>query len=133
MKTKLSLTALLFTLSFILSPCTAQVPQGFNYQAIARDGTGAILSNTSLQVMFYVQSLSTGGTLYWKELHSSVTTNSFGLFNLVVGNGVRQTESTVATFNLIDWSITPKYLKTEIYYSGSCRQACCQRYYICVG
>jgi hypothetical protein len=69
--------------------------------------------------MFYVQSLETGGTLYWKEWHASVTTNSFGLFNLVVGNGVRQAESTVATFDLIDWSVTPKFLKTEIYYSGS--------------
>jgi hypothetical protein len=69
--------------------------------------------------MMYVQSLSTGGTLFWKELHTTVTTNSFGLFTLVVGTGTRQPESTVATFNLIDWSITPKYLKTEIYYSGS--------------
>jgi hypothetical protein len=118
MKTKLSF---LFLVScfFCLVSLKAQVPQGFNYQAIARDGTGAVLPNTSLQVMFYVQSLSTGGTLYWKEWHSSVTTNNFGLFNLVVGNGIRQTESTVATFNLIDWSVTPKYLKTEIYYSGS--------------
>jgi hypothetical protein len=69
--------------------------------------------------MMYVQSLSTGGTIFWKELHSTVTTNSFGLFTLVVGTGTRQTESTVATFNLIDWSVTPKYLKMEIYYSGS--------------
>jgi len=97
----------------------SQIPQGFNYQAIARDGGGAILANTPLQVMFYVQSLQTGGTLYWKEWHSSVTTNSFGLFSLVVGNGTRQTESTVATFDLIDWKVTPKYLKTEIYYSSS--------------
>jgi hypothetical protein len=68
--------------------------------------------------MFYIQSLQTGGTLYWKEWHSSVTTNSFGLFNLVVGNGIRQSESTVATFDAIDWTVTTKYLKTEIYYSG---------------
>jgi hypothetical protein len=109
-------------LGLLLSPmplALSQIPQGFNYQAIARDGSGNILQNTPLQVMFYVQSLQTGGTLYWKEWHSPVTTNNFGLFNLVVGNGTRQTESTVATFNLIDWSITPKYLKTEIYYSGS--------------
>ncbi|MCU0461638.1 MAG: tail fiber domain-containing protein [Bacteroidales bacterium] len=119
-------TPLFYLWSFIfglfLSPAPlalSQIPQGFNYQAIARDGTGAVLSNTSLQVMFYVQSLSTGGTLYWKELHSTVTTNSFGLFNLVVGNGVRQTESTVATFDLIAWKVTPKYLKTEIYYSSA--------------
>ncbi len=101
-------------------PCAlSQIPQGFNYQAIARDGSGNILPNTPLQAMMYVQSLSTGGTIFWKELHSSVTTNSFGLFTIVVGTGTRQTESTMATFNLIDWSITPKYLKTEIYYSGS--------------
>jgi hypothetical protein len=118
MKTKLSFFFLV-SCFFCLGSLTAQIPQGFNYQAIARDGTGAILPNTSLQVMFYIQSLSTGGTLFWKELHSTVTTNSFGLFNLVVGKGTRQTESTVATFDLIDWSVTPKYLKTEIYYSGS--------------
>jgi hypothetical protein len=118
MKTKLSLFLLILALSpvpFALS----QIPQGFNYQAIARDGSGNILPNTPLQAMMYVQSLSTGGTLFWKELHSTITTNSFGLFTLVVGTGTRQTESTVATFDLIDWSVTPKYLKTEIYYSGS--------------
>ncbi|MCX6334782.1 MAG: tail fiber domain-containing protein [Bacteroidia bacterium] len=116
MKTKLSL---LFLVSCFFYLGTAQVPQGFIYQAIARDGSGNILPNTPLQAMMYVQSLSTGGTIFWKELHSTITTNSFGLFTLVVGTGTRQTESTVATFNLIDWSVTPKYLRTEIYYSGS--------------
>jgi hypothetical protein len=118
MKTKLSLFLLILALSpvpFALS----QIPQGFNYQAIARDGSGNILPNTPLQAMMYVQSLSTGGTIFWKELHSTITTNSFGLFTLVVGTGTRQIESTAATFNLIDWSVTPKFLKTEIYYSGS--------------
>ena len=119
MKTKLSLSLIFLTLSFFLSPCSGQVPQGFNYQAIARDAGGAVLPNTPLQVMVYIQSLSSGGTLFWKELHSSVTTNAFGLFNLVVGTGARQSESTVATFDLIDWSVTPKYLKTDIYYAGS--------------
>ncbi len=113
-----ALCSVLCALSFFTC-ALSQIPQGFNYQAIARDGSGNILPNTPLQAMMYVQSLSTGGTIFWKELHSSVTTNSFGLFTLVVGAGTRQTESTVATFNLIDWSVTPKFLKTEIYYSGS--------------
>jgi hypothetical protein len=77
------------------------------------------LANTPLQAMMYVQSLSTGGTIFWKELHSTITTNDFGLFTLVIGTGTRQIESTVATFDLIDWSVTPKYLKTQIYYDGS--------------
>lgn len=106
-------------LSMFFSLATAQVPQGFNYQAIARDGGGAILPNTPLQVMIYIQSAPTGGTIFWKELHSSVTTNAFGLFNIVVGTGTRQGESDVAAFDLIDWSIAPKYIKTDIYYSGS--------------
>ncbi|MCX6334869.1 MAG: hypothetical protein NT092_11300, partial [Bacteroidia bacterium] len=109
MKTKLSLTILLSFSFYLLS---SQIPQGFNYQAIARDGSGNILPNTPLQAMIYVQSLSTGGTIFWKELHSAVTTNDFGLFTLVVGTGTRQVESTVATFDLIDWSVTPIYLKT---------------------
>jgi hypothetical protein len=77
------------------------------------------LQNTPLQAMMYVQSESTGGTIFWKELHSTITTNDFGLFTLVIGTGTRQIESTVATFDLIDWSVTPKYLKTQIYYDGS--------------
>jgi hypothetical protein len=72
--------------------------------------------------MMYVQSLSTGGTIFWKELHSTITTNDFGLFTLVIGTGTRQIESTVATFDLIDWSVTPKYLKTQIYYDGSWKE-----------
>ena len=116
MKTKLSLSILL---SLIFGLSSSQIPQGFNYQAIARDGAGAVLPNAPLQVMIYIQSSSSGGTLFWKELHSPVTTNAFGLFNVVVGNGTRQSESTTATFDLIDWTVTPKYLKTEIYYSGS--------------
>ncbi len=116
MKPKLSL---LFLLSFIFSLSVAQIPQGFNYQAVARDGSGAILPNTSLQVMFYIRSLSSGGTLYWQELHTGVTTNSFGLFSLTVGTGARQAASTVATFALIDWTVSPKWLETDIYYASS--------------
>ncbi len=80
---------------------------------------GNILPNNTLQVMLYIQSSSTGGTIFWKELHNPVTTNSFGLFTVVLGTGVRQAASTVATFDLVDWKVIPKYVKTEIYYSGS--------------
>jgi|WetSurMetagenome_2_1015567.scaffolds.fasta_scaffold00047_12 hypothetical protein len=119
MKTKLSLIILfLFTNICILF---SQVPQGFNYQAIARDGSGNVLANTTLQVMIYIRSSSTGGTLFWQELHNPVETNSLGLFNIVLGTGVRQTASSVAAFNLIDWKTAPKYLQAEVYFSGSWR------------
>jgi hypothetical protein len=95
MKTKLLFTSLL-TFSFLLSPCLAQVPQGFNYQAIARDGTGNPIINTILPVRITIQSDSLGGTTFWIEEHTSVATNSFGLFSLILGKGVKQTGSAAA-------------------------------------
>jgi hypothetical protein len=116
MKTKFSVAIILLVgqLSLLFS----QVPQGFNYQAVARDASGNILPNASLQVMLYIQSLTDGGTIFWKELHNPVNTNAYGMFTVVLGTGIRQIQSTAATFDLIDWSVTPKYLKTEIFYSG---------------
>nr|MCU0474455.1 hypothetical protein [Bacteroidales bacterium] len=117
MKTRLSFSLLLFSLAFYTGIC--QVPQGFNYQAIARDGSGNPLTTATLQVRFSIQSSSSGGTVFWQELHASVTTNSFGMFTLVIGTGTRQKPpSTVDSFSAIKWDGTPKYLKTEIYPVG---------------
>ncbi len=115
MKTKLLLTTLFTFVFYLLS---SQVPQGFNYQAIARDASGNPIINILMPVRITIQSDSLGGTICWIEEHSSVTTNGFGLFTLILGKGVRQTGSTVATFNDIDWKVTPKFIKTEINYNG---------------
>jgi hypothetical protein len=112
MKTKLSLTLLL---SFVFSLLSSQVPQGFNYQAIAKDGNNPI-ANQTLPVRITIQADSLGTMVIWQELHLSVMTNGSGLFTLILGKGSRQAVSTVATFSDIDWSITPKFIKTEINY-----------------
>jgi hypothetical protein len=113
---KAKLTILLF-LSFIFYLGDAQVPQGFIYQAVARNGNTPIM-NASMPVRITIQSDSLGTGILWQELHSSASSNNFGVINLVLGRGVRQTASTVATFSNIDWSITPKFIKTEINYDG---------------
>lgn len=105
----------------LLSGCAlllAQVPQGFNYQAVARDASGLPIINHSLPVRMTIQSDSLGGTIFWQELHSSVITTNQGVINLVIGKGARQSGSTVATFSAIDWNVTPKFLKIEIDYNG---------------
>jgi hypothetical protein len=94
----------------------AQVPQGFNYQAIARDGSNAITSPINVEIS--IQSDSSGGTIFWKELHSLVTPNSLGLFTLVIGKGARQTGSIVSAFSDIDWKVLPKFIHTRIEYNG---------------
>jgi hypothetical protein len=115
MKTKLLLSSLFSFFFYLLS---SQVPQGFNYQAIARDASGNPIINRALPVRITIQSDSLGGTAFWIELHSTAATNNFGLFTLIPGNGAKQSGSTAATFNDIDWTVTPKYIKTEIDYNG---------------
>ena len=76
------------------------VPQGINYQAVARDANGNELTNQSLTVKLSVISSSTGTipvlSTSWQETHA-VTTNDYGLFTVVIGQGT----STVAGSFLI--------------------------------
>jgi hypothetical protein len=109
MKTKLILSILLSLNFYLLS---SQVPQDFNYQAIAHDtSTGNPIVST-IDVEITIQSDSLGGTEFWKELHSSVTTNSYGLFTIVVEKREKQTGSTEEVFSDIDWTMLPKFIHT---------------------
>ncbi|MDX9710763.1 MAG: hypothetical protein RBT64_14560, partial [Trichloromonas sp.] len=99
-------------------PALSQIPQGFNYQAVARDASGTSIVNTPLPVRITIQSDSLGGNIFWQELHADVVSNSLGIINLVIGKGARQALSTVPLFSDIDWSVSQKFIKTEINYSG---------------
>ena len=86
----------------------AQTPQALNYQAIARNTTGAILANQSVSIRISITDGSAGATLY-QETHT-VTTNQFGLFTLGVGNG------TVVSgiFSSIPWATITPWLQVEM-------------------
>jgi uncharacterized protein (TIGR02145 family) len=99
-------------------PLFCQIPGGFNYQAIARDETGNPIINTTLPVTITIKSDSVGGTIYWEELHPTVSTNDFGLLTLIIGKGSRQTASTAATFDDINWNLTPIFIKTQVFYKS---------------
>jgi hypothetical protein len=94
------------------------VPQGFNYQAIARDGSGTVLANLALPVKIDIQTTLAGGTLIYEEYFPSITSNQFGLISLVVGTGTWQAGS-APSFSAIDWKAQPLYLKTIIQYPGT--------------
>jgi hypothetical protein len=83
-----SSTFFLFLVSFFLFlDATAQVPQGFNYQAIARNSSGEPIANTTLQVKIGILSDTITPVIVREELHSTVKTNAYGIFSLVVGAG----------------------------------------------
>ena len=88
------------------------VPQGINYQAVARDSTGSVLMNQGLTIQFSIISdISTGNTS-WQETHQD-STNAYGLFTAIIGQGISTSVGSSATFDVIDWG-SNHYLQVEI-------------------
>jgi len=94
-----------------LSCCflSAQTPEGFNYQAVARDSTGAILANKPVSIKFSILTGSISGSSVYSESHS-LSTNQYGLFTAVVGKG----GTLSGTFSGIQWGNDAHFLKIEL-------------------
>lgn len=103
----------LLLLCFWADMASAQTPQGINYQAVVRNGSGAIASNAAVTFRFSFLENTANGTQRYQETHS-VTTDDFGMANVVLGAGT----ATAGTFSAVDWSKS-NYLKTEVNLSGS--------------
>jgi hypothetical protein len=75
----------------------SQAPDGINYQAVVRDGKGALVKSQLVNIKF---TISEGTTTIYSEEHTSVSTSAQGLVNLVIGEGTAQT----GTFADVNWS-----------------------------
>ena len=71
---------------------------GISYQGVARDAQGGILSNQPISVIFRIVDNPQGEGQLYQETHT-VTTDSYGLFNLSVGSGSAEQYS----FGEIQW------------------------------
>jgi hypothetical protein len=89
------------------------IPQGINYQGIARNGSGAVLSNQLISVKIGIRGISAGGPLRWEETHQ-VTTNQLGLFSFIIGKGISTGNGSTGSFDLIPWSATDHFITTAI-------------------
>ncbi|WP_118975331.1 collagen-like protein [Taibaiella koreensis] len=103
---KILLSALLVS-SFLLAQ--AQIPAKFNYQGIARNGSGAPLVSQSLGMRISILSDSATGTPVYVETQSAVT-NAYGLYSVAIGAGTPVT----GTLGDVDWSTGDKYIKVEL-------------------
>ncbi len=99
---------ILFSLSL-----SAQVPQGFNYQAIARNNSGAVIANQNIGLEIKLRQTTATGTVVYSETHS-VTSSTIGLLNLVVGAGT----VTTGTFSSIDWPAGPYFIEIGMDVTG---------------
>lgn len=87
----------------------AQAPAAFKYQAVARDGSGAVMANKTVSFRMSIIEGTVTGDIVYSEKHNAVT-NEFGLVNLEIGNG------TVLTGNIsgINWGVDVHFLRIEM-------------------
>src|SRR6056297_954173 len=97
------LTAVLLTLGMF-----AQSPEKMSYQAVIRDASDNLLTDTQVGMQISILQGSASGTAVFVETQDP-TTNANGLLSLEIGAG------TVVSgdFTTIDWANGPYFIKTE--------------------
>jgi hypothetical protein len=102
--------AYILLIFIVIIPSTitlGQVPQGFNYQAVLRNGSGEIRENENVTVKIDLLQGHEEGDLIFNESHITQT-NSFGLVNLVVGS------QNPGDFVQLDWSDGPFFIRISV-------------------
>lgn len=87
----------------------AQAPQKFNYQGVARSGTGAPIASSPIGLQLTVHDGTPTGAVVYQETHSA-TTNAYGLYNVSVGGGTVVS----GVFTNINWPSGAKYIEVAI-------------------
>src|ERR1700712_2833026 len=96
---KILLLLIIVLLAFVKS-YIQDVPVVMKYQAVARNTAGELLANRTITLRIELKGEPAKGSItYYSEDHQ-VTTNQFGLFDLVVGEG----KSNSGIFTNIPWS-----------------------------
>ena len=105
----MKITFTLFLFLFLANAAMAQAPQAFKYQAVARDGSGNLLSIKSVSFRISILKGTVSGTPVYTEQHNK-TTNSFGLVDLEIGSGT----SATGNFTTIEWGADRFFIKVEM-------------------
>jgi hypothetical protein len=110
---------LLIILSILFCAITfaQSVPQGINYQAVARDANGDVLMNQALTIQFSVISDVTTSAISWQETHQD-NTNAYGLFTAIICGGTSTSVGSSLNFDVIDWGASNHLLKVEVDYGN---------------
>jgi Collagen triple helix repeat (20 copies) len=109
MKKNIFLLCVIFCFSAIVA--NAQVPQQFNYQAIARNSSGQAIVSATIKTKFTILDGGATGSNVYSEVRL-LTTNQLGLFTTAIGNG--SATNVTGNFSNINWSTGNKFIKVEI-------------------
>jgi len=103
---------LIVSIIFYCFHSTAQVPQSFKYQAVARDASGEVIADQKVSFQISILQSSETGTSVYSETHVD-STNQFGLVTLEIGTG-----TTTDDFTAIDWGNDAYFIQIEMDATG---------------
>jgi hypothetical protein len=89
-----------------------QAPSGFNYQGVARGTDGQQLGDQDISIQIQLRKGGANGTIVYTETHSIVT-NAYGLFNVIVGQGISG-----SNFSSVDWGGGDIWIQTDVDFEG---------------
>lgn len=92
---------------------SAQTPQAFNYQGVARTLTGQIIPGQNIGIRISLLEGTANGMEVYQEVHA-VQTNNLGLFSIKVGEGTVVN----GVFDQISWGNASHFLQIEIDENG---------------
>jgi len=105
-----SSAAILLAILLSVPGAFGQVPQGFSYQAIARDAVGNVISEKPMTLRAAILKRHGASTqLLYREQHET-TTNAYGLVTLTIGQG----RALEGRFSAISWAGGDKWIRLEI-------------------
>lgn len=107
----------LLSIIFHFKIMSQSVPQGVNYQGIALNASSVAIANQAISVKIGIYAPTASGTLEWEELHN-LSTNQFGLFNLVIGQGASTGSGAISSFAGINWGANSHYFIISIDETG---------------
>ena len=112
---KTILSLLMLTLYFI--NLNGQINKGINFQGVARSDNGIILANKIVTLRLSIKNDSINGVTEYQEI-KSITTNTIGLFSVVVGSKQDRNIISIGNFENINWSNTEKFLEVDVDLTG---------------
>lgn len=105
-----------FTVAFLLVLCLsvitsdAQPPQRMSYQAVIRNASNVLVTNSPVGLRVSILQGSASGTEVYKEVFNpNPVTNANGLVTVEIGGGIPVT----GVFSVVNWSNGPFFIKIE--------------------
>jgi UDP-3-O-[3-hydroxymyristoyl] glucosamine N-acyltransferase len=86
-------------------------PSGILFQAVARDVSGNAAANRTIYAIVEIREATSTGSVAYSESHQ-VISNEDGIFNLIIGNGVRLTGTT--KFDNLNWRFQIYFINLKV-------------------